>query len=358
MKLKTLASAIALLGIATGAAHAQELKYNPSVYIQGQVEGFNPDNQFGTEKKGVGAGLKFGKAINQWFDVQVGVNYARVRDSNRFNTGGPNTGPGTGGLRYQQTMVGIDGLYMLSRDRVRPFVLMGIGAENDRRNLPNRQNSRTSPYAQAGVGVQYVISDQWAAQADFRRVFGFQRSAVYGSDQRTQNNYVDVGLTYFFDKTPTPAPRMAQAAPPPPPPPAPAPPPPPPPPARFEKQTMSSTELFAFDSATLRPPQPKLDEIAEVLKRNPQVGNVRVTGYTDRLGSDAYNIKLSQRRADAVKSYLVSRGVDGARLSTLGKGKADPVVQCSDKNRAALIKCLEPNRRVEVEEITIERRVQ
>ena len=121
---------------------------------------------------------------------------------------------------------------------------------------------------------------------------------------------------------------------------------------------MSATELFAFDSATLKQPQSKLDEIASALQSSPSVGNVRITGYTDRLGSDKYNLRLSQRRADAVKTYLVGKGIDGSRLSTMGKGKADPVVQCNDRNRAALIKCLEPNRRVEVEEITIERRVQ
>ena len=336
-----LAVAGTLAGTLGGVAHAQELKYNPSVYVMPQIEYFNPDNRFGTEKKGPGVGLKFGKAINQWFDVQVGANYARVHGD---------------GTRYQQTMLGVDGLYFLSRDRFRPFLMLGIGAENDRRNIPNRQNSRTSPYAQAGAGIQYIISDQWATQIDFRRVVGFQRSDVYGFN-RDENNYVDVGLTYFFDRTPTPAPRIAQAAPPPPPPPAPPPPAPPPPP-RFEKQTMSATELFAFDSSVLRQPQPKLDEIANLLKQNPQVANVRISGYTDRIGSDKYNLGLSQRRADAVRTYLVSQGVDSSRLTTTGKGKADPVVQCSEKNRAALIKCLEPNRRVEVEDITVEKRVQ
>ncbi len=354
-----IASALAVVGTVFGVAHAQELKYNPSVYIVPQVEYFNPDNRFGTTDKGPGVGLKFGKAINQWFDVQVGINYARVNGDNSF-TAAPGQIPASssgGAVRYQQSTIGIDGLYMLSRDRFRPFLLLGIGAENDRRNIPNRQNSRTSPYAQAGVGIQYIISDQWATQVDFRRVVGFQRSDVFGFS-RDENNYVDVGLTYFFDKTPRPTPRIAQAAPPPTPPAATPPPPSPPPAPRFEKQTMSATELFAFDSSALRQPQPKLDQIAGVLKQNPQVANVRVTGYTDRIGSDKYNLGLSQRRANAVKTYLVSQGVESSRLTTAGKGKADPVVQCSEKNRPALIKCLEPNRRVEVEEITVEKRVQ
>ena len=122
---------------------------------------------------------------------------------------------------------------------------------------------------------------------------------------------------------------------------------------------MSATELFAFDSAKLNPNQPKLDELATLLVNNPSVGNVTITGYTDRLGSEKYNQKLSEQRANSVKQYLVGKGVAADRLNAVGKGESNPLVACDGKNqkRADLIKCLEPNRRVEVEQVTIERRV-
>ena len=76
---------------------------------------------------------------------------------------------------------------------------------------------------------------------------------------------------------------------------------------------------------------------------------VLVTGHTDRIGTEAYNQKLSERRADAVRDYLVSKGVDKAKIETIGLGEKQPVVQCDQKNLKALIECLQPNRRVEVQ---------
>ena len=129
------------------------------------------------------------------------------------------------------------------------------------------------------------------------------------------------------------------------------------PPPRLERYSLSARELFDFDQAALRSPQPKLDEIARVLKENPQFDRVTIEGHTDRLGSEEYNLGLSDRRANAVKDYLVARGVEPRRLVAIGKGEAEPVVHCRDAPKAELVKCLEPNRRVEVQQITVERRV-
>jgi OOP family OmpA-OmpF porin len=346
-KLNKIAALLAIAGLGTsGAVMAQSNTYdtpmsgyNPSYYVTGSLELMDPSTHW-TDKNGPGAGISFGKAVNQYWDVRLGYNYAEANDN---------------GNRYEQQKLGADALYFFSRTRFRPYVFAGVGGEYDEASQASTSNhfSHTSPYAEAGFGVQYSLSDQWAVEADLRDVHGFLYNDNPGFNH-ADNKYLTVGLTYYFDKPAPPPMRPVAAAPPPPPPPPPAPPPAP----RFEKYTLSSTELFAFNSSDLQMPQPKLDQIADALARDTTVNNVVITGYTDRIGSDKYNLGLSQRRADAVKAYLVSKGIDASRLTTVGKGKADPVVQCDNKNRAELIKCLEPNRRVEIEQVTVTRRTQ
>jgi OmpA-OmpF porin, OOP family len=111
--------------------------------------------------------------------------------------------------------------------------------------------------------------------------------------------------------------------------------------------------LFDFDKSVLKPEgQAVLDrEIVSRIKEVQKLELVLVTGHTDRLGSQSYNQKLSERRAAAVAAYLASKGVAKDKIETLGMGKTQPVpgVVCEQKNRKELIACLQPHRRVEVE---------
>ncbi len=112
---------------------------------------------------------------------------------------------------------------------------------------------------------------------------------------------------------------------------------------------LEADTTFDFDKATLTDAgKAELDEIAQRAKET-QDPRVRIVGYTDRIGPQSYNQDLSQRRARAVEDYLVARGVAPEGIQTAGRGEADPVVSCEGLQGGALIDCLRPNRRSEIE---------
>jgi len=121
--------------------------------------------------------------------------------------------------------------------------------------------------------------------------------------------------------------------------------------------TIQAEALFDFDKAVLRNDGKKTldEEVVSKMKAHPEVEVLLVTGHADRIGSDKYNQKLSEKRAHAVKSYLVDQGVEDKRIEAVGKGETEPVVDCKNvkgpqlgKNKK-LVECLQPNRRVVVE---------
>ena len=119
-----------------------------------------------------------------------------------------------------------------------------------------------------------------------------------------------------------------------------------------EKVSVAADALFDFNKAVLRPEgKAKLDEVvakAQAIK----LEVIIAVGHTDRIGGDAYNQKLSEKRAAAVKEYLVAKGIDASRVYTEGKGKTQPKTgdTCKGtKKSKALIDCLQPDRRVDIE---------
>lgn len=115
----------------------------------------------------------------------------------------------------------------------------------------------------------------------------------------------------------------------------------------------SAASLFGFDQSALRPEgKAALDTFAGELA-GARFDKVTVEGHTDRLGSTAYNQTLSQSRADAVKSHLVTAGrIDAAKVTAVGLGETGPVTlpdQCKGAATAQVIACLQPDRRVVIE---------
>lgn len=163
-----------------------------------------------------------------------------------------------------------------------------------------------------GVFGRYDYSDQDAAP-----------------DTTNARQWVTTGVSYNHSFAPPPA---AEYTPPPPPPPAPP----------VKRRIVLRGVNFDFDKSNIRSDaRPILDEAIRVLKDEPQI-DVSVDGYTDSVGTDAYNQRLSERRAQAVTDYLVRGGIARSRLTPVGYGESDPVASNdTDDGRAQ-------NRRVEL----------
>lgn len=117
--------------------------------------------------------------------------------------------------------------------------------------------------------------------------------------------------------------------------------------------TISADALFAFDRSSAQDILPEgrreIAELAASLRGDDQV-RISVVGHADRLGDAGYNQRLSERRANTVRELLVQDGVAASRITASGRGSSQPVTSCDDAlGREALIQCLRPDRRVEIE---------
>jgi outer membrane protein OmpA-like peptidoglycan-associated protein len=274
-----------------------------------------------------------------------------------------------------------------------PYLGGGVGAvrsyyHNADLGFPIAADYATEFGYQAGAGIGFDVTSHLTLGLDYRHVWtdrGAFTPALAGApplEQRYLANTMLISARYAFGSPAPEAPAMAS------PPPPPAPPPPPvaavpapapravdvtPPctaPAGFQvdancriiQQTVIVRAVdFEFNSVRLTDPaRETLDQVASALARQPEL-RVEIQGYTDSIGKDAYNLQLSQRRADAVKSYLISKGANGTTLSARGYGKADPVAtndtpENRAKNRrvAFVVTYAPPNVKVQIETATPE----
>ncbi len=207
----------------------------------------------------------------------------------------------------------------------------------------------------AGLGLSYAFNPSLSMRIEAERY-----RMKDGVGNRGNVDLVSVGLVYHFGAAPAPVPKAVVAAPPPvqmAPQPAPvvvAAAPPPPPPRAPMRVSLAADALFDFDKSVIKPAgREQLDKLAADL-RGIRYDTIQVTGHTDRLGSHDYNQKLSERRAQAVAAYLSqSGGIASARITARGVDGAKPVTSPGDckgnKPTPALVACLQPDRRVDVE---------
>ena len=234
----------------------------------------------------------------------------------------------------------------------------------------NPNPSKRETNVKFGGGIQYELNRSFLLRAEAER---YRINDAVGNHGTV--NAVLLSAVFPFGRAEAPRPRMAMAPAYVPPAPAPAPvplppvakapepvvlaPPPPPPPVvvpspERRRVSFSADSLFSFDRAEVRPEgKVALDAFAKQLVGT-RYDVIVVEGHTDRLGSSVYNQRLSVKRAEAVKAYLLSAGgIESARISAVGKGETTPVTKAADckgsHQTAKLVSCLQPDRRVEVE---------
>jgi OOP family OmpA-OmpF porin len=306
------------LSILSSAAFAQ---VRPSTFsVTPYIGGYLFDNDQKLHNAPV-YGISLGYDFTKYFGAQISGEYLTT-DYDLTVSGSRSTNVGN----YR-----LDGIFNLMPDsRLVPFVFVGFGGQS--LDYPKDVSNRTASAVDYGVGLKYFVTDRLALRVDARQVYIFD-------DSRKDFEYT-AGLSFYFggSKPAAVSHREAIAE-------------PAPEPMAKEKVVILASEPkveeqvkvaatepqiiilaledvhFDFGRSTLKPEaQAILKRNVQLLKENPKA-QIRIAGYTSASGTEAYNQKLSERRARAVQEYLINEGViTPERLSTIGYGKTNPAV--------------------------------
>jgi OOP family OmpA-OmpF porin len=214
--------------------------------------------------------------------------------------------------------------------RFKPFVVVGVGAHVARSDSPQMDDDTDRAY-HWGAGARFAISDKLDARIDLRHLIVPDRT----HDGATSDVEVTCGMTYRFGKAKRPKPVLAPVITSEP---EPAPPPPAPEPEVIEALAGIGFEL---DSAKIDIASAPILENAYVLLRDEPDITIEIAGHTSSDGNPTRNMWLSLERAKAVETYLVGRGIDDARIQTVGHGADEPIASNATEEGRAL------NRRIE-----------
>jgi OOP family OmpA-OmpF porin len=326
-------------GVGQSRANIDEARLRSSLGANGATV-----TSFRADERDLGFKLFGGKQLNRYFAIEAGY-----FDLGKFDFAASTSGNGALGGATKLRGVNVDLVGQLPLTQ-RLSLLGRAGVEYAKASTHfsgNRLNAVTNPNppnggrrgAKLGLGLEYKLSEALALRGEVER---YRVSDALGN--RGDVDLASLSLVYKFGRPAAKA-FAAPAAPPvaepqvvpvsPAPEPAPTP--------VSEKVSFAAEALFDFDRATVKPDgKAALDDLmAKLQGMNTEV--MIAIGHTDSVGSNAYNEKLSLRRADAVKAYLVSKGLDQARLYTEGKGEAQPIADnATEEGRSK-------NRRVTIE---------
>ena len=283
---------------------------------------------YDTDNDGVGVGVYGGYQLNSWLGFEGGYDYldkmayTSTLGDNDFKSQGVQL---SAKLSYAFNPV-VD---LIGR-------VGGFAYQSD-----NNDDSVSGVSPLVAVGTEYAPNREWAARLEYQWIsqIGDEEKIDFNPD----NGLLSLGVSYRFGQE---EPVVA-------PPPAPAPEPAPAPVTVTKEFNLSSDVLFDFGKSSLKPEGVSaLDILYDQIKaETPKDGTALVVGYTDRIGSDASNQVLSEQRAKTVADYLVGKGIPADKISTQGRGEAEPVTgtQCDGiKAKKELISCLAPDRRVSI----------
>lgn len=320
MKLNLLAAAV-LTAFAFGSANAAL----PDSWTAGAAAGYSHayDHSFPSDtqwdEEGYGTKLYGEYNFNNWFGLGLAWDYI---GGQHFNSDPRDS--------YHVNIGELYGKFAYTFDTKGSDVFFKFGPTFNRLTAPDDSENKWG--AVAGVGVQYAFNNNFAVRAGYDYFFRASKFDVEdGKDARLDESLLYLGFQYTFGGAQPAAPVAKKKV------------------KTTQTHTLDAGVLFPFDSSKLS--ADGQSAVANVVQSANQLeeAEFEVYGYTDRIGSDAYNNKLSQKRADAVTTELQNNGVT-AKVSE-GKGKANPVTgnKCDGvKGRKALIDCLAPDRRVEV----------
>lgn len=344
--------ALAVAGFAVAANAAPEAN---SVYVGAKAgwasfhDGINQldaknraGNEFGINKNSVTYGVFAGYQIIDNLAVEAGYDYyGRVRGNNTFNgqekTAFKHTAHGANiALKANYEVIsGLDTYFKTGLALVRNDYYV----QKDEVKANRTKDHRFQTSLLLGAGVEYALTPSLGARIEYQWLNNAGKAgapilaAAGASDYRPDISSVSAGLTYRFGQgfAPVAQPEIVN-----------------------KTFAFSSDVLFDFGKASLKPAAQQSLDAAHAEINNLGLANaaIQVNGYTDRIGKDAPNLKLSQRRAESVANYMVAKGVAPESITAVGYGKANPVTgnTCDAvKGRKALIACLAPDRRVELQ---------